>query len=57
MAEKDEKMQHSGWDKKAYKATGYKYIYWIKPDEYPQKFDSGGEEFLPPKPQGQLSLY
>lgn len=50
---KMKKCSTAGWDKAARKATGCKYIYWLKPNEYQQSssFDSGGEEFLPPEPE------
>lgn len=48
---KMKKCSTSGWDRKAKKATGCPYVYWLKPGEYPQKNDSGGEEFLPPPPE------
>ena len=47
---KMKKCSTAGWDKEARKATGCVYIYWLKPSEYPQNLDSGGEEFLPPEP-------
>lgn len=47
---KMKKCSTSGWDRTEKKATGCPYIYWLKPGEYPQKTDSGGEEFLPPPP-------
>ena|SRR5579885_1059129 len=48
---KMKKCSTAGWDKKARKSTGCTYVYWLKPSEYPQKADSGGEEFLPPEPE------
>src|SRR6266571_2717717 len=51
---KMKKCSTSGWDSKERKATGCPYVYWLKPNEYPQKaesYDSGGEEFLPPEPE------
>ncbi|MBI4080920.1 MAG: topoisomerase DNA-binding C4 zinc finger domain-containing protein [Candidatus Levybacteria bacterium] len=48
---KMKKCSTSGWDKNARKATGCTYVYWLKPGEYPQTIDSGGEEFLPPEPK------
>ena len=48
---KMKKCSTAGWDKKAKKATGCAYVYWLKANEYPQKADSGGEEFLPPEPE------
>jgi ssDNA-binding Zn-finger/Zn-ribbon topoisomerase 1 len=47
---KMKKCSTAGWDKEARKATGCTYVYWLKPNEYPQKVDNGGEEFLPPEP-------
>lgn len=49
---KMKKCSTAGWDSKAKKATGCTYIQWLKPSEYPQPADNGGEEFLPPEPQG-----
>jgi ssDNA-binding Zn-finger/Zn-ribbon topoisomerase 1 len=48
---KMKKCSTGGWDKNTRKATGCPYVYWLKPHEYPQKNDNGGEEFLPPEPQ------
>lgn len=48
---KMKKCSTAGWDRAARKATGCTYIYWLKPNEYQQKEDSGGEEFLPPEPE------
>src|SRR3989344_275625 len=48
---KMKKCSTGGWDREARKATGCPYVYWFKPGEYPQKTDSGGEEFLPPEPE------
>jgi ssDNA-binding Zn-finger/Zn-ribbon topoisomerase 1 len=48
---KMKKCSTAGWDSKAKKATGCTYIYWLKFNEYPQKEDHGGEEFLPPEPE------
>ena len=48
---KMKKCSTSGWDSKARKATGCTYVYWLKPNEYPQKAENGGEEFLPPEPE------
>jgi ssDNA-binding Zn-finger/Zn-ribbon topoisomerase 1 len=53
---KMKKCSTAGWDAKARKATGCTYVYWLKPSEYPgakQEYDSGGEEFLPPEPEGE----
>lgn len=49
---KMKKCSTSGWDKEKRAATGCTYVYWLKPEEYPERRDSGGEEFLPPEPQG-----
>lgn len=46
------KCSTSGWDSKAKKATGCKYVEWLKPEYKKQEEDSGGEEFLPPEPEG-----
>ncbi len=51
---KMKKCSTAGWDSAKRQATGCTYIYWLKPNEYPQKAqenDSGGEEFLPPDPE------
>ncbi len=51
---KMKKCSTSGWDKVARQATGCPYVYWLKPEEYPQptdKTNNGGEEFLPPEPK------
>ena len=48
---KMKKCSTSGWDRNTRKATGCPYVYWLKPHEYQQKNDSGGEEFLPPEPE------
>lgn len=47
---KMKKCSTAGWDKAKRKATGCAYVYWLKPSEYPQNYDNGGEEFLPPEP-------
>lgn len=49
---KMKKCSTSGWDPKERKATGCTYIQWLKPGEEPT-FDSGGEENLPPEPEGK----
>lgn len=49
---KMKKCSTAGWDSKARKATGCPYVYWFKPGEYETEYDSGGEEFLPPEPEG-----
>ena len=43
------KCSTAGWDREARKATGCKYVQWLKKDDV--KNDSGGEEFLPPEPK------
>ncbi|MFH1833311.1 MAG: hypothetical protein ABH816_04100 [Candidatus Levyibacteriota bacterium] len=48
---KMKKCSTAGWDKIERKATGCPYVYWLKPSEYPQNIDSGGEEYLPPEPE------
>ncbi len=48
---KMKKCSTAGWDKEKRQATGCPFVYWLKPNEYPQKLDSGGEEFLPPEPE------
>lgn len=48
---KMKKCSTSGWDKVERKATGCPYVYWLKPDEYPQNDNSNGEEFLPSEPK------
>ena len=48
---KMKKCSTAGWDKATRTATGCPYVYWLKPNEYPQSTDSGGEEFLPPEPK------
>lgn len=50
---KMKKCSTAGWDKQAKKATGCRYVYWLKPSEYPTPTDSGGEEFLPPEPEDE----
>ena len=50
---KMKKCSTSGWDRIARKPTGCAYIQWLKPSDYPQSADNGGEEFLPPEPQGE----
>lgn len=47
---KMKKCSTSGWDAAERKATGCPYIEWLKPGEEP-KFESSGEEFLPPEPK------
>lgn len=51
---KMKKCSTAGWDREKKKATGCTYVYWLKPNEYPTKEDSGGEEFLPPEPPPDL---
>src|SRR5581483_1607437 len=50
---KMEKCSTAGWDSKARKATGCTYVKWLKPGEYPNSSESGGEEFLPPQPSSE----
>jgi ssDNA-binding Zn-finger/Zn-ribbon topoisomerase 1 len=50
---KMKKCSTAGWDSKTRRPTGCAYIQWLKASDYPQKPDSGGEEFLPPEPQGE----
>lgn len=47
---KMQKCSTSGWDRENKVATGCTYIQWLKPGEYQNNNDSGGEEFLPPEP-------
>lgn len=49
---KMKKCSTAGWDKTTRKATGCPYVYWLKASDSEQKYDSGGEEFLPPEPEG-----
>ncbi len=49
---KMKKCSTSGWDSKARKATGCTYVEWLKAGEYTKSEDHGGEEFLPPDPNG-----
>ena len=46
------KCSTAGWDRDARKATGCKYVEWLKPEYKKVEEDSGGEEFLPPEPEG-----
>jgi ssDNA-binding Zn-finger/Zn-ribbon topoisomerase 1 len=48
---KMKKCSTAGWDREKRVATGCKYIYWLKPNEYPEKINNAGEEFLPPEPE------
>jgi len=41
----------AGWDREKRQPTGCRYVYWLRPHEYPGKEDSGGEEHLPPEPE------
>lgn len=50
---KMKKCSTSGWDSAKRQATGCKYVEWLKPEDYPTKPDSGGEEFLPPEPPAE----
>lgn len=50
---KMKKCSTAGWDKQEKKPTGCTYVYWLKPSEYTKiTEDNGGEEFLPPEPEG-----
>ena len=44
------KCSTAGWDSKKREVTGCTYVYWLKPNEYPQPQSSTGEENLPPEP-------
>jgi ssDNA-binding Zn-finger/Zn-ribbon topoisomerase 1 len=48
---KMKKCSTAGWDKEKRVAIGCKYVYWLKPSEYPEKVNNAGEEFLPPEPE------
>jgi ssDNA-binding Zn-finger/Zn-ribbon topoisomerase 1 len=48
---KMKKCSTAGWDSGKRVATGCKYVYWLKPSEYPERVDNAGEEFLPPEPE------
>lgn len=48
---KMKKCSTAGWDREKRRPTGCTYVQWLKPGEYAQP-DSGGEEFLPPEPEG-----
>ena len=47
------KCSTAGWDSAARKATGCTYVEWLKAAPKKVEEDSGGEEFLPPEPQGE----
>jgi ssDNA-binding Zn-finger/Zn-ribbon topoisomerase 1 len=47
------KCSTAGWDSAKRMATGCTYVEWLKPTAYKTKEESGGEEFLPPEPQGE----
>ncbi|MBP9717054.1 MAG: topoisomerase DNA-binding C4 zinc finger domain-containing protein [Candidatus Levybacteria bacterium] len=49
------KCSTAGWDREERKATGCTYVEWLKTEyKKPEESnDSGGEEFLPPEPQGE----
>jgi len=47
------KCSTAGWDSAKRMATGCTYVEWLKPAAYKTKEESGGEEFLPPEPQGE----
>jgi len=44
------KCETSGWDSAKRIATGCTYVKWLKPGEYNNVANSGGEEFLPAEP-------
>mgnify|MGYP001573287255 CR=1 len=46
------KCSTAGWDSAERRATGCTYVEWLKGD-YKKQENSGGEEFLPPEPQGE----
>ncbi len=46
------KCSTAGWDSAAKKATGCAYVEWLKGNVTKPEENSGGEEFLPPEPQG-----
>jgi len=50
---KMKKCSTAGWDSKTRTASGCPYIQWLKVSDYPQINNNGGEEFLPPEPQGE----
>jgi hypothetical protein len=50
---KMKKCSTAGWDSAARKATGCTYVEWLKAAPKKVEEDSGGEEFLPPEPQGE----
>lgn len=50
---KMKKCSTAGWDSAKRVATGCPYIYWLKPNEYAEKVDNKGEEFLPPEPEDE----
>lgn len=47
---KMKKCSTAGWDREKKQATGCPYVQWLKSDK--PAYDSGGEEFLPPEPEG-----
>lgn len=48
------KCSTAGWDSATKKATGCTYVEWLKgPALTKETQDSGGEEFLPPEPEGE----
>ena len=47
------KCSTSGWDREERKATGCTYVEWLKTEYKKPEEDSGGEEFLPPEPEGE----
>lgn len=46
------KCSTAGWDSEKRIATGCTYVEWLKAVPAKQAEDSGGEEFLPPEPEG-----
>ena len=46
------KCSTAGWDSAVRKATGCTYVKWLNAAPVKQEEDSGGEEFLPPEPEG-----
>jgi ssDNA-binding Zn-finger/Zn-ribbon topoisomerase 1 len=48
------KCSTAGWDREKRVATGCTYVEWLKPEaKKDEQENSGGEEFLPPEPQGE----
>lgn len=51
---KMKKCSTAGWDSALKQATGCTYVEWLRADpKKSEQNDSGGEEFLPPEPQGE----